>query len=93
MVVRIRWNKYRMQEAPRLQNAALALASLLAPLALLAFAIGIWNLAVTLQWTHNFFISAGLFSHWESWILTAALMILFAWLLNKFANGDEAYPK
>jgi hypothetical protein len=93
MVVRIRWNKYRAQEPSRLQNAALAIASLLAPSALMAFTIAIWNLAANLHWTGDFFVSSGVFSHWESWLSVAALMVLFAWLLNRYAGINEDYPK
>ena len=93
MVVRIRWNKYRAQEIPRLQNAALAVASLLAPSALMAFTIAVWKLAANLHWTGDFFVSSGLFSHWESWLFVAALMVLLAWLLNRYAGINEDYPK
>jgi hypothetical protein len=93
MVVRIRWSKHPVQEIPRLQNAALAIASLLAPSALMAFTIGVWSLAANLHWTGDFFVSSGLFSHWESWLSAAALMVLFAWLLNRYAGGDEDYSK
>lgn len=93
MVVRIRWNKYRIEELPRLRNAALAVASLLAPSALMAFTIAIWNLGANLHWTGDFFVSSGLFSHWESWLFVAALMLLFAWLLNRYAGINEDYPK
>ena len=93
MVVRIRWNKYRAQEIPRLQNAALTVASLLAPSALMAFTIAVWKLAANLHWTGDFFVSSGLFSHWESWLFVAALMVLLAWLLNKYAGINEDYPK
>jgi hypothetical protein len=93
MVVRIRWNKYRVEETPQLRNAALAIASLLAPSALMAFTIAIWNLAANLHWTGDFFISSGLFSHWESWLIVAALMLVFSWLLNRYAGINEDYPK
>ena len=93
MVVRIRWYKYRAQETTHLQNAALAVASLLAPLALMAFTIALWSLAANLNWAGNFFVSSGLFSHWQSWLLVAAVMVLFAWLLNRYAAISENYPK
>lgn len=93
MVIRIRWSRHRAQEVPRLQNAALAIASLLAPSALMAFTIGIWSLAANLHWAGDFFVSSGLFSHWEPWLSAAALMILFAWLLNRYAGNSEDYPK
>lgn len=93
MVVRIRWYKYGAQEISRLKNAALAVASLLAPLALMAFTIALWGLAANLHWVGNFFVSSGLFAHWESWLLVAAVMVLFAWLLNRYAAINENYPK
>jgi hypothetical protein len=93
MLVRIRWNSHPIAEMPRLQSAALAIASLLAPSALLAFTIGIWSLAANLRWTGDFFVSRGLFSHWETWLFTAGLMVLFALLLNRYAGGDQHYGK
>lgn len=93
MVVRIRWYKYRAPETPHLQSAALAVASLLAPLALMAFTIALWSLAANLNWATNFFVSSGLFAHWQSWLLVAAVMVLCAWLLNRYAAINENYPK
>lgn len=89
MLVRIRWNNHRTEDIPRFQNLALAVASLLAPSALMAFTISIWNLAAHLRWTGNFFVSEGLFSHWQVWLLSAAVLLLVAWLLNRYAGGEE----
>jgi|KBSMisStaDraftv2_1062788.scaffolds.fasta_scaffold514030_2 hypothetical protein len=93
MLIRIRWSKYRADDMPRVQSTALAIASLLAPSALMALTIGVWSLAANLHWTGDFFISNGLFSHWESWLLAAAVMVLLAWLLNRYASSDQYYPK
>ncbi len=59
----------------------------------MAFTISIWNLAAHLRWTPDFFVSGGLFSHWQVWLFTAALLLLFAWLLNRYAGSDEDYMK
>ncbi len=93
MLVCIRWNKHRVQDTPRFQNLALAIASLLAPSALMTFTISIWSLAASLRWTGDFFVSRGLFSHWQVWLSTAAVMLALAWLLNRYARGEENFPK
>jgi hypothetical protein len=51
------------------QGAAdLAIALLLAPTAFLALVFGVWRLGEDMGWTEAFFISNGLFSHWQVWI-------------------------
>ena len=93
MLVRIRWNNHRTEDIPRFQSLALAVASLLAPSALMAFTISVWNLAAHLRWTADFFVSRGLFSHWQVWLFAAALLLLLAWLLNRYARSEEDYMK
>ena len=70
------------QMQPRLQPAldrtaetsheALRLmASLLAPAEVVAGVLGAWRLSSDLGWTVEFFITSGLFSHWQVWLALA----------------------
>ena len=77
----------------QLQNAALALASLLAPAALIAFTLTMWALGAELHLTAKFFVAKGLLSHWQVWLAAAAGLSFCAWLLNRYARAaiDEDY--
>ena len=89
MVVRIHWNKRRTTSEYVLRNPALAVASLLTPLALIAFTITLWCLGAELRVTSRFFISSGLFSHWQVWLITGGTLSVSAWLLNRYAGRAE----
>jgi hypothetical protein len=93
MVVRISWTKRGFERAPlQFQNAALALASLLAPAAVIAFTLTLWSLGAELHLTAKFFVAKGLLSHWQMWLVGAAALSLCAWLLNRYAHGiDQDY--
>ena len=51
-----------------LQIAAL----LLTPLALMAGVLAFWRFGIDIDWTSEFPIRAGLFSHWQVWLALAA---------------------
>jgi hypothetical protein len=88
MLVRIRRYKRREPgEAPQ-PSLALGLAALLTPSALIAFTISSWSIAANLHWTANFFISSGLFSHWQVWLIAAAGLLLVARMLNRYASRE-----
>ncbi len=91
MLVRIRMGRPEAGYAPQFQEIALACASLLVPSALLAFTLAIWNIAADLRWTSQFIVSAGIFSHWQVWFCVAALLLLFARLLDHYGAGLEQY--
>jgi hypothetical protein len=91
MVVRIRLSKRTETQSFRLEDAALATAALLTPSALLAFTMSFWILASDLRWTGDFFLSHGLFSHWQVWLCIAGVLLLLARLLDRFARVDEEY--
>ena len=87
MVVRISWTRRDSgQASPQLQNAALAVASLLAPAALIAFTLTLWSLGAELHFTARFFVVKGLLSHWQVWLAGAAGLSFCAWLLNRYAR-------
>ncbi len=91
MVVRIRWSKRREIVPAQYENAALAAASLLTPFALLAFTMAFWVVASEMRWTGEFFLSQGLFSHWQVWIAAAAVLWFLSRLLHHYARGSN-YP-
>ena len=72
------------------RRLALALAVLLTPAALMAASLAFWRLAADLNWTGEFAIRNGPFSHWQTWIATAALLQIMASKLNRWGRGGKA---
>ncbi len=64
-------------------------AAFLTPAAVMAFALGMWRLASDLNWTGEFVISSGLFSHWQVWIALAGLLETCASILNRYGAIDS----
>jgi len=95
MVVRIRLSsETRVRQKQRKnRHAALALASLLTPAAVMACALACWRLAADLNATGQFPIASGLFSHWQIWLTLAALLQFFATLLNRSGTLLNRYEK
>jgi hypothetical protein len=87
MVVRIRLGTPRKRKQPEIKSRPMAegVAALLTPAALMASALGFWGLGADLHWTNNFAISSGIFSHWQVWLGTAALLQLGAKVLYRHA--------
>jgi hypothetical protein len=92
MVVRIRFGKRLKADAKRAQNRRVAqgIAALLTPAALMACMLGVWGIGADFKWTSSFAIPTGLFSHWQFWIGTAALLQLCSYALNRYGNSDRA---
>src|ERR1035438_9385272 len=97
MLVRIRIGKGPTLSVRRRkkQKMAHALAALLTPVALMAFALGIWRIAAGLQWAGNFAISSGVFSYWETWIGLGVALQLGSRVLGRYGSrygkdGSEA---
>ncbi|HVN05983.1 MAG TPA: hypothetical protein VMT86_16290 [Bryobacteraceae bacterium] len=93
MVVRIRFGKGPKVERKRRKNrrVAMAFASFLTPAAVMAAALGTWRLAADPHWTSNFAIRTGLFSHWQVWFASAALLQTGAYFLNRYGRADDAF--
>ncbi len=91
MVVRIRFGKGPRVERKGRKNRrlALGLAALLTPAAFMASALGMWRLAADLKWTGDFAIAQGLFSHWQVWFASAAVLQMFSRLLNQYGKGGD----
>lgn len=87
MLVRIQLGRQGSDAAP-FRDEALAIAALLTPASLLAFAIFLWSISSDLRWTTNFFISTGPFAHWQCWLAAAATLLLVARLLNRYAQRN-----
>jgi hypothetical protein len=95
MVVRIRLSSGpRVRQKPRKnQHVALALAALLTPAAVMACVLTFWRLAADLNFTGQFPITDGLFSHWQVWLTIAATLQFSAVLLNRFGKTETILPE
>jgi len=94
MLVRIRWNTSTGSTIPKQhsiskQQLALAVGSLLTPLALVAFTVSFWGFTAEFRWSSGFFITAGLFSHWQVWLALAAVFLLLARLLSSYGSNEK----
>jgi hypothetical protein len=91
MLVRIRFGKGRPVQRGRGKNRklALALGALLTPAAVMASVLGLWRLAADMKWTGEFGISSGLFSHWQVWLASAAVLQRGAWMLNRYGKDHD----
>jgi hypothetical protein len=72
------------------RHLALAAASLLNPLSMIAGVLGCWRLGADLNWTGEFAISKGFFSHWQVWMVLAAAMQIGSIALNRYAHSEAA---
>ena len=70
------------------KTLSLAVSSLLTPCALVAFTLTFWSIAADMRWSSTFFVSTGLFSHWEVWLASAGLLLLLARLLGQEQSVD-----
>jgi len=91
MVVRIR---FRLSPVSPLELGArrelvLLLSALLTPAAVVALALALWRIGSDLNFTEHFVISQGFFSHWQSWLLVAAVLQATSVLLNRLARRDR----
>jgi hypothetical protein len=95
MIVRIRFSngpkvrRYRRKN----QHLALGLAALLTPVAVMAIVLALWRLSADLRAAGEFPISVGLFSHWQVWMTSAAILEFLAIILNRYGNAEPALPE
>jgi hypothetical protein len=71
------------------RQSLVAVASLMTPVALMAWALGLWGMAAELRWAGEFAITRGMFSHWQVWLAAGILVQFAAFLLHRFAGADE----
>ena len=86
--IRIQWNAQRVLSLQ--PNLALAAASLLAPCALVAFTLMCWSVAADLRWTAEFFVTHGIFSHWQSWLAASIVLLLVSRTLAQSVNESDS---
>ena len=91
MLLRIRFGRGRQIQRTKGKNRRLALAfgALLTPAAVMASVLGLWRLAADMKWTGEFGIGSGLFSHWQVWMASAALLQSIAWALNRYGRDHD----
>jgi len=91
MVVRLRFGKGPKVERKGRKNrrVAMAFASLLTPAALMAAVLGLWRLAADMKLAGAFAISSGLFSHWQVWLASAAVLSVCSRALNQYGKAEE----
>jgi hypothetical protein len=90
MLVRLMLKRGRpLQRKPgKNRHVALGLAALLTPAALMAYVLGFWRLASDIGIAGEFGIT-GVFSHWQIWLVIAALLHLSGYVLNRYGRGGE----
>jgi hypothetical protein len=71
------------------RQAALIASSLMAPISLMAWALGGWRVLADLKMAGEFAIATGLFSHWQVWIALGIALQLAAFLLHRFSRHDD----
>ena len=89
MLVRIRWS-IPSNASLVIYQLALAAGSLLTPLAVAAFTVAFWGFAAEFGWAGKFFVTVGLFSHWQVWLALAGVFLLFARLLSGYGANKES---
>ncbi|MGE5645168.1 MAG: hypothetical protein ACM336_05190 [Acidobacteriota bacterium] len=89
MKVRIRLRRDAAMERriARSRELASVAAALLTPAAVMSLVLGAWRLGYDLNWTGEFAISRGIFSHWQVWIAMAGVLQTCAAILNRFGRG------
>src|ERR1700722_9340984 len=90
MIVRIQLSSGARvrQKRRKNQHVALALASLLTPAAVMACVLTLWRLAADLNFTGQFPITDGLFSHWQVWVTIAGTLQFSSVLLNRYGKAE-----
>jgi hypothetical protein len=92
MVLRIKLQRGRpiLRKHGKNRHVALAMASLLTPLALMAYVLGFWRLASDMGLAGAFGIT-GLFSHWQIWIVIAVTLTITGVSLNRYGSGGDLH--
>lgn len=93
MIVRLRLGRgARVRQAGgKNRRAALVIAALLTPFAVMAAVLGFWRLGSDLNWTGEFAFSNGPLSHWQVWLSVAAGLEFCSLLLGRYGHegGDS----
>jgi hypothetical protein len=80
-----------LQTGWRQRNAQVVpiLGSLLTPAAVASAGLGLWRLGSDLNWTREFVIAKGLFSHWQVWMALAVGLQVAASHLKNSGPSDR----
>ena len=87
MVVRIRL-RTRTSIVDLQSQAALVLAAVFAPLALVAFTMCFWSFAAELRLVGGFYVTSGIFSHWQIWFFAALILLVSTKLLATYGTAN-----
>ncbi len=91
MIVRLRFGRGRRVQkgSGKKQRFALAAASLLAPVCVVAWVLSLWRIGADLGFTGDFAISSGLLSHWQV-LVALALLFQFSFIyLNRYGRASS----
>jgi hypothetical protein len=70
------------------QKVAVALPALLTPVAVAAYSLALWRLGADLGLTGEFFVSRGLFSHWQVWLALGLGTHLTSTMARRSSGGS-----
>jgi len=87
MIVRIRL-RTRTSLVDLQSQAALGLAAVLAPSALVAFTMCFWSFAAELRLAGAFFVTSGMFAHWQMWFFAALMLLVSTKLLASYGTAS-----
>ena len=86
--------RIRLSQGPKVKRVtgknrhlADAASALLTPAAVLAASLGVWRICAEFQIAGEFAIREGVFSHWATWLLLAALLEGSALMLARYGSG------
>jgi hypothetical protein len=77
-------------KAVTFQEMAAGVVFLLTPAVLGLWALALWRLAADMNLARPFFLSAGPFSHWQPWFVSALLAQALLFALRRYAGPSGA---
>jgi hypothetical protein len=90
VIIRLQLGTGRRFERKRGKNRQVAsiFGALLVPVALMAYVMGIWRLASDMGIAGEF-AGAGIFSHWQVWMVLGAVIHLVGYSLTRYGRGGK----
>lgn len=91
MIVRMAsaYNPEIRKAVQRTQEIAPVFRHFLMPIAVAGYALAAWRLGADLNLTGEFFISRGLFSHWQVWLALSVGTHLSATYFDRLGRSDN----
>ena len=83
----VRLNMDELTDVPR-RYAPLA-AHLLTPVALTSYVLAFWRFGADMNWVSEFFLSKGLLSRWQVWLLLGAATQATAHQLHRLTRSND----